>query len=270
MSVQTNALARAPRLIELNEDLIAACLENLQLGRFDECIHHYSLLQQNLIALGLEIDNYPLNDEDPAEALKMFPDEIVRKDILEELRQPSDLAELRIPQAPPPPPCAACFAQNLSSYICRIRKEHTDPSCKFSPGEKQDFLAVLQVLENRQRQLSQGSGRRRIYQRWSPDERHSLLVALNLFGTKNQGKLVEFLEPRNENQVRSFISKAFEGYKLGLTLTRNCHNFNPKCTPGTSLRRSRVEPNCLRRLSGMKLLLGYYRNCIHVLKLGKI
>ena len=57
-----NSLIRSPQLLEINEDLIAACLENLQIGRLDECIKHYSLLQNNLIALGIEIDNYPLGD----------------------------------------------------------------------------------------------------------------------------------------------------------------------------------------------------------------
>ena len=78
-SSSDNVLFRSPQLLEENEDIIAACLENLQLGRLDECIKHYSLLQNNLIALAVEIDNYPLGDDDPLEALQAFPDEIMRK-----------------------------------------------------------------------------------------------------------------------------------------------------------------------------------------------
>ena len=55
------------------------------LGRLDECAIHYSLLQENLIALGLEIDNYPRG---PKFDMSTFPDEITRKDILDELRPP--------------------------------------------------------------------------------------------------------------------------------------------------------------------------------------
>ena len=51
---------------------------------------------------------------------------------------------------------------------------------------------------------------KRKYRRWSPEERHTALTVLRLFGNKHQGKIVEYLEDRNENQVRSFINKAFE------------------------------------------------------------
>ena len=61
-TLDNNALFRSPQLLEINEDLIAACIENLQLGRLDECIKHYSLLQSNLVSLGVEVDNYPLGD----------------------------------------------------------------------------------------------------------------------------------------------------------------------------------------------------------------
>ena len=79
MSTIENALLRSQQLLEQNEDVIAACVENLQLGRLDDCIKHYGVLQANLFAMATEIDNYPVGDDDPIQALWEFPDEIMRK-----------------------------------------------------------------------------------------------------------------------------------------------------------------------------------------------
>lgn len=95
----------SPQLLEQNEDIIAAVVENLQLGRLDDCVKHFSVLHSNLVSLALELDNFPSSNTDPYEALYSFPDEIMRKDVLEDL-QPHDARTL--PKAPPIPPCQRC------------------------------------------------------------------------------------------------------------------------------------------------------------------
>lgn len=105
-------------ILEHNEDILAAIVENLQLGRMEDCINHYSILQSNLVALGIfevtwfevwsilspkkfltyfryevyyttlkinftlsgnELDNYPAGETDPYEDILSFPDELMRK-----------------------------------------------------------------------------------------------------------------------------------------------------------------------------------------------
>lgn len=206
-AMNESILQRAPQILEQNEDIIAACLENLQLGRLDECVKHYSLLQSNLISLALEVDNYPIDGEDPRETLKEFPDQIMRKDVLDDLRSST---QLETPQSPLQPPCSMCAVARISAEKCRLEFKHTDPSSRFTPTESSEFLSVTHILEMRQRQMGHELKAKRNYRRWSAEERHTALTVLSLFGNKNQGKIVEFLEDRNENQVRSFINKAFD------------------------------------------------------------
>ena len=40
------------KMLEHNEDILAAIVENLQLGRMEDCISHYRILQSNLFSLG--------------------------------------------------------------------------------------------------------------------------------------------------------------------------------------------------------------------------
>lgn len=40
------------KLLEHNEDILAAIVENFQLDRMEDCISHYLILQSNLISLG--------------------------------------------------------------------------------------------------------------------------------------------------------------------------------------------------------------------------
>ena len=55
-----NTLLHAQQTLEENEDIIAAIVENLQLGRFKDSISLYSILQTNLIKMALALDNYPV------------------------------------------------------------------------------------------------------------------------------------------------------------------------------------------------------------------
>lgn len=98
------------KILEHNEDIIAAIVENLQLGRLDDCLSHYLILQNNLITLGDELDNYPAGVTDPYEEILLLPDEIMRKDVLDDLL-PHDSRVL--PKPPPAPPCWSCAAMNV-------------------------------------------------------------------------------------------------------------------------------------------------------------
>jgi hypothetical protein len=53
-----NVLLDFQNILEHNEDILAAIVENLQLGRMEDCISHYSILQSNLVALGIYIYIY--------------------------------------------------------------------------------------------------------------------------------------------------------------------------------------------------------------------
>jgi hypothetical protein len=50
-----NVLLDFQNILEHNEDILAAIVENLQLGRMEDCISHYSILQSNLVALGIYV-----------------------------------------------------------------------------------------------------------------------------------------------------------------------------------------------------------------------
>jgi len=63
-----------------------------------------------LVSLAEELDNFPAGDTDPYEALYSFPDEIMRKDVLEEL-QP--YVSRPLPRPPVVPACSHCAANNV-------------------------------------------------------------------------------------------------------------------------------------------------------------
>lgn len=85
-------------------------MENLQIERYEDIINHYSILHANLIKLASEIDNFPISDSDAYSALIAFPDEIMRKDILEDL-MPHGSRDL--PKAPIIPACQVCEDHNV-------------------------------------------------------------------------------------------------------------------------------------------------------------
>jgi hypothetical protein len=96
--------------LEHNEDIIAAIVENMQLGRMEDCINHYMILQSNLVSLGCELDNYPAGESDLYEEAYSFPDEIMRKDVLDDLLPHKSRI---LPKPPLAPPCWKCASQNV-------------------------------------------------------------------------------------------------------------------------------------------------------------
>jgi hypothetical protein len=124
-------LVISQQLLEQNEDIIAAIgknplfraarsvadyfrrfsVENLQLGRLNDCMQHYAILQANLVSLATDLDNFPADEYDPYSKIDLFPDEIMRKDVLEDLRPPGTRS---LPDPPLVPPCAECLLRGVS------------------------------------------------------------------------------------------------------------------------------------------------------------
>jgi hypothetical protein len=73
-------------------------------------MQHYAILQANLVSLATHLDNFPAEERDPYTTLDMFPDEIMRKDLLEDFR-PSGSRSL--PKAPIIPACAECMSKKV-------------------------------------------------------------------------------------------------------------------------------------------------------------
>lgn len=86
-------------------------VENLQLGRLNDCMQHYAILQANLVALANDLDNYPAEETDPYSTLNVFPDEIMRRDVLEDLLPVGTKA---LPKPPVVPACADCLSKKVS------------------------------------------------------------------------------------------------------------------------------------------------------------
>ena len=143
-----SSLHRAQQILEQNEDTIAAIVENLQLGRLDDCARHYCILQNNLVALAKDLDNIP-GEGDPYTSVLQFPDEIMRKDVLDDLL-PHDARQ--IPDPPLVPPCTACAEQLLTAQQCRIDLNHVGLNSKFTDAEREDFLRVASEVSKQHTQ----------------------------------------------------------------------------------------------------------------------
>lgn len=90
---------------------VLVLVENLQLGRLDDCMKHYSILQSNLVSLVAEIDNYPSEESDVYEKLDTFGDVVRRSDLLQGFLS---FEELQLPQAPLMMTCDACHDKGVS------------------------------------------------------------------------------------------------------------------------------------------------------------
>lgn len=104
-----NILHNSQQVLEVNEDIIAAIVENLQLGRLDDCIKHYSVLHKNLTDMASALDNFPASGS-AYDSITSFQDKIMRKDVLDELHP---LGHVKM-QSPIIPPCVSCFAKKVT------------------------------------------------------------------------------------------------------------------------------------------------------------
>lgn len=176
-------------------------MENLQLGRLDDCIQHYSVLHSNLVSIANELDNIPTDEHDAYEHIDVFPDEIMRRDVLEELQPFEDRA---LPRPPLIPPCDQCARQNFTSEYCRLRLRHVEPSSKLSPNEQLEMIRAAQVMLARQRQRCKNmteTKKKRNYLRWSADDQFTVQIAMKVFGASNYNMISSVFCNRSVSQV---------------------------------------------------------------------
>jgi hypothetical protein len=174
----------------------------------EDCIQHYSTLHKNIISLALALDSFPAGEHSrlPYHDINKFPDEIMRKDILDELRP---LGQTKLPQAPLIPVCLECSNKKFSVQKCRVELGHIEPSSAFSSTEVQEFLKVAQLLEFRGKTEEEPVKTKRVYRVWSSAERFTVLLGISRHGIKgaNLVKILEMLPGRNDGQLRSYMSK---------------------------------------------------------------
>lgn len=180
----------------------------------DDCVQHYSSLHKQIISLALALDNFPVGgaNRQPYHDILRFPDEIMRKDILDELRP---MGQTPLPKAPLIPPCIACASQKSNAYRCRVELGHMEPSSAFTASESQEFLKVAQLIEFRS--TEEPAKLKRAYRIWSPEERFTVFLGISRYGMKgpNLAKILSMLPRRSESQLRSYISKKFSEKEIG-------------------------------------------------------
>ena len=92
----------------------------MQLGRIEDSIKHYNILHKNLVSLSLALDNFPSNNIKIYHEILKFPDEIMRRDIMDELQHPE---QITLPTPPSIPPCASCAELKVSKrkfFVCLL------------------------------------------------------------------------------------------------------------------------------------------------------
>ena len=82
------------------------------------------ILHKNIISLALALNNFPAGKHNtlPYHVFNKFPDEIMSKDILDELRSHG---QTKLPLIPP---CADCSNEKFNAYKCRTELGHIEPS----------------------------------------------------------------------------------------------------------------------------------------------
>jgi hypothetical protein len=216
-----NSLGKSQILLERNEDIIAAIVENLQLGRMDDSMQYYQLLQTALVGLAEGLDNCPTGQHFPYDDLEEdFADELIRTDILDKYRSREALGK---PEAAPPlpAPCVKCFndatpAERVNEdelvVLCRTQRGHQGVPHHFSEAEQVEFHSVARLLESKQRQQevanNQGNGKGlKRWKKWDDDEKYTILVGLAHSRSRNFKSLGELLPDRNQNQIRMVVNK---------------------------------------------------------------
>jgi len=216
-----NSLGKSQILLERNEDIIAAIVENLQLGRMDDSMLYYQLLQTALVGLAEGLDNCPTGQHFPYDDMEEdFADELIRTDILDKYRSREALGK---PEAAPPlpSPCFQCFhdatlAERVNEdelvVLCRTQRGHQGVPHRFSEAEQVEFHSVARLLESKQREQEvvnkQGSGKGlKRWKRWDDDEKYTILIELARSRVRDVKRLEELLPDRNQNQIRMVINK---------------------------------------------------------------
>lgn len=228
-----NILFNSQHVLEENEDIIAAILENFQLGRYEDCLQYYIILQRNLINLSIELDNYPGQIDPYSNTIDHFPDEIMRKDVLDDLRP---IQNRVLPTASLPHACLECFQKKISDYECRITLNHIELSHTFDENDRDDFIRIAQFIMNEQKmKRSQNVSNKRQYRRWEANEIHSLIFCISIHGYKDISRLSSYFPYRNPNMIKSFITNNFTSEQLNEIVKGNCPNPPSNWTPPPEL-----------------------------------
>ena len=172
--------------------------------------------------MAFELDNFPACDDELYQSIQsksVFPDEIMRKDVLDEL-QPYGSRVL--PTPPLATPCIDCYEKKLSKEVCRLVNKHVDPphklvniQSKLGNGgtEYDEYKRAVELLcaNHKEHSLQESKlGRmKRNYKRWDTDEQYNLMLAINIFGMKDYHKIASVLSNRSENQIRTFILRNY-------------------------------------------------------------
>eukprot|EP01031_Cornospumella_fuschlensis_P028822 gene28822-34790_t len=195
--------AVSQKLLEQNEDMLGAIVENLQLGRLEEAMQLYLVLQSNLNVLAAELDSYPMENANVYAEMFKFPDKVMRKSCLEDLLPFEEKLLLSMPIMPP---CEECFKRNFSAYQCRVTLHHSQ---EFNPRlghhEQQETLRAAQILLARQRQQMKND--KRGYKKWNAHEKYTLCIGIQLYGRVSYDKLGSIIPGRSEKQIKNFVTK---------------------------------------------------------------
>ena len=161
-----------------------------------------------MIALGKELDNYPPSDIELFKEIEKFPDELMRKNILQELQSFND-TNVYCPTFIIPSSCRECAKKKVSKEECRLVSKHVSPSHTFSKAEQNSFLQVADMLSkiDRSHKMDELNGtQKRIHKKWTDFEKFTVLVANYVFKPdKVVSNLVKILENRSSEMVRSHM-----------------------------------------------------------------
>lgn len=214
-----SALLQSQQIIEQNEDIIAAIVENLQLGRLDDCVKHYTTLQTNLVSLALELDNYPPSGTDPYAAVDEFPDEIIRKDILDDF---IPHGQSKVPKSALPAACIECMNHGISAEQCRIQLSHVGLSHTFTINEREQFLKVAFLMSEQHKQMETDSLTGIKYdnksirknKKWSKEENYTIFFLLGKLGRIESSIIADVIGDRSEESVRCHIKHLAKHRKI--------------------------------------------------------
>lgn len=195
-------LLRSTQILEQNEDIIDSIIQNLQLGRYNDCIQLYNLLHSSIINIGVELDNFPEENGDPYATLSNLPDEIMKKNLLQEHAKisSSELHSLPTHNALPTT-CTLCEPRHISTEDCRCILGHVEPSAKLTSQEQEEFLQVARLLAARPKQKIE----RREYKRWDKHEKYSVLVGLSVF--QDRVASIAHALGRRESQLNAYLAR---------------------------------------------------------------
>lgn len=203
------------QVISHNEDLIAAIVENMQLGRLDSCVNYCSILQANLNKLSSDVDTVFLNflgkelnsnQGESSDFLMQDPflsvvsaDSLSRVNILNEMDPTNSTISPPIPSS-----CSECHGRGQSSIKCRACYQHIDPDYSFSNDEIDEYFKVAQILAlrngNKAFQSNYGKSKR-FNKKWDVNEVHSLLIGISVLGSEDINGLAQLLEGRSPIMV---------------------------------------------------------------------